>query len=455
PSDLPSDFGLLSLSQSDLLYHPSSPYSSCDPPLLPPSSLCDPLRPSSPSSYSPSSPFSSSIPPTPFSTLSPYTSSSLPPSRTFTTSPQLLPPPPHFSTTHRSPVWKERGAEEEGDMRKRRQQEVEEERQQGEGESASETSESMGGGGGRGFLLSPAHLLMREEEDSEEEEEEELTSFRPAVLRRSLSEGSLLQEPRSPRFLSDSTIHRLAGHATFDVDTGPAPGPPSISALRNQLTKEGGSLHHMLLLLNGSKDSEFRNLQLKKKTKNLATDVRSRLLFLRRRRTSACKHGNSLEKALRNHRPSMKEVLRWAESLEALLTNQYGLAVFRHFLRSEFSEENLDFWLAVERFKRTRPLSKMAARAAKIYDEFISTDAERQVNVDSSVRESTNQSLRLGVGPASFQLAQDQIFGLMEADCYPRFLRSRLYAQLANQGGQTATESSNQSGAGSAAVGQS
>lgn len=57
-----------------------------------------------------------------------------------------------------------------------------------------------------------------------------------------------------------------------------------------------------------------------------------------------------------------------------------GLAVFRHFLRSEFSEENLDFWLAVETFKRTRPFSRMAASALKIYQEFVSTDAARQVS---------------------------------------------------------------------------
>lgn len=131
--------------------------------------------------------------------------------------------------------------------------------------------------------------------------------------------------------------------------------------------------------------------------------------------------------------------------------------MFRHFLRSEFSEENLDFWLAVEKFKRTRPLSRMATRGAKIYQEFISTSAGRQVpahrgntgahcstfdlchflqvNVDSAVRESTSQSLSLGISPASFQPAQDQIFSLMESDSYPRFLRSRLYNQLANQGG--------------------
>lgn len=63
--------------------------------------------------------------------------------------------------------------------------------------------------------------------------------------------------------------------------------------------------------------------------------------------------------------------------------------------------------------------------------------------MDSSVRESANQSLHLGVNPASFQLAQDQIFSLMETDSYPRFLQSRLYAQLANQGAETATESAN------------
>uniref|UniRef100_A0A667YSJ0 RGS domain-containing protein n=1 Tax=Myripristis murdjan TaxID=586833 RepID=A0A667YSJ0_9TELE len=121
-----------------------------------------------------------------------------------------------------------------------------------------------------------------------------------------------------------------------------------------------------------------------------------------------------------------------------------GLAVFRHFLRSEFSEENLDFWLAVEKYKKTRPLSKMAARADKIYNEFISTSAARQVNVDSLVRDLTNQSLRGGAGPASFQLAQDQIFSLMETDSYPRFLRSRLYSQLANHNAAR-TQTANQS----------
>ncbi|XP_041855294.1 regulator of G-protein signaling 3-like isoform X2 [Melanotaenia boesemani] len=445
-SDLPSDFGHLSLGQSDLLYHPPSPYSS----------LSDPHRPPS-HSYSPRSSLSCSTPPppspAPFPTTSLYTSSS-PPSRFGTSPPQFVSLPScsssSSSSTLRSPVWKERGEAEEEERRKRRREEEVEERQQGEGESASETSENVGGVVGRGFLLSPPHFNLRDEEEEESDEEEgggdeEFFTYRPAVLQRSLSEGSLLQEPRSPRFLSDSTIHRLTRTANFNFgpSSGSVPQPPSPQTLRKHLTREGTSLHHMLQLLNGNKGGESRKRQLIKKNKSLAADVRSRLAFLRRRKNGTSIHGNSLEKALKNNRPPAAEVLRWADSLEALLANQYGLAVFRHFLRSEFSEENLDFWLAVERFKMTRPFSKMTARAGKIYEEFISTNAARQVNVDSSVRDSTNHNLYLGVHPASFQLAQDQIFSLMEADSYPRFLKSLLYAQLANPSTDTALEPTN------------
>ncbi|KAM3611931.1 uncharacterized protein V6R79_026061 [Siganus canaliculatus] len=412
--DLPSHFGLLSLHQSDLLCRPPSPHSSPDPlHLRAYSSLYDPVRPPSSSPYSSSSPLSSSNPPP---------SLSLPPSRMF-----MAPPP--SSSTLRSPVWKERGGDEEEG---RRSEEEVEERQQGEGDSASETSENVGGG--RGLLLRPHH--MAEEEESDEDGEEFGSAHRPGVLRRSLSEGSLLQEPPSPRFLSDSTIHRLTC-----THLSPAPRRPSLNTLRKHLTREGGSLHHMLLLLSGAKDAESRLVAPKKTMRTLAVDVRDHLPFLRRRKNTSSFNGNSLEKALRNTRPSPREVQRWAGSLEALLTNQYGLAVFRHFLRSEFSEENLDFWLAVEGFKETCPFSKLATRAWKIYDDFISVSAVRQVNVDSSVRESTNQNLRLGVKATSFQLAQDQVFSLMETDSYPRFLRSRLYAQLANQGSATTAES--------------
>uniref|UniRef100_A0A1A7XVU0 RGS domain-containing protein n=2 Tax=Iconisemion striatum TaxID=60296 RepID=A0A1A7XVU0_9TELE len=430
--DLPSDFGLLSLHQSDLPYRPNSAYAS----------LCDPPKPTSPTFCS-HIPLSSSAPPLsspPISSLPMYISSAY--SRTVSSPPPYLSP---YSSSTLSPVWKKKEETEEERKKRIREEDVEE-RQQGEGESASETSENLGGVRAGGLLLSPHHFGLQDEDEEEGGGDEEVT-FRPAVLRRSLSEGSLLQEPPSPHFLSDSTIHCLTRTATLHHSPGPAPNPPSPQTLRKQLLRDGMSLHTMLLLLNGTKGGESRkHLLRRKKTRSLVADVRSRLAFLGRRKSCSSIYGNSLEKALRNNRPSTSEVLKWAESLEALLTNQYGLAMFRHFLKSEFSEENLDFWLAVERFKNTRPFNKMAARAETIYNEFISANGVRQVNVDSFVRESTNQSIQFGVNPTSFQLAQDQIFTLMESDSYQRFLRSRLYTQLANHDSETTSELPNQSG---------
>ena len=57
-----------------------------------------------------------------------------------------------------------------------------------------------------------------------------------------------------------------------------------------------------------------------------------------------------------------------------------GLCLFRAFLVSEFSEENIAFYLACEDYQATKP-SKMAAKAKKIYDQFIGADAPREVNI--------------------------------------------------------------------------
>lgn len=57
-----------------------------------------------------------------------------------------------------------------------------------------------------------------------------------------------------------------------------------------------------------------------------------------------------------------------------------GLCLFRAFLVTEFSEENVAFYLACEDYKTTKP-SKLASKAKKIYDEFIGSDAPHEVNI--------------------------------------------------------------------------
>ncbi|KAF7664703.1 hypothetical protein LDENG_00169040 [Lucifuga dentata] len=122
------------------------------------------------------------------------------------------------------------------------------------------------------------------------------------------------------------------------------------------------------------------------------------------------------------------EPLKWKESFEKLLSSQNGLCLFRAFLVSEFSEENVAFYLACEDYRTTKP-AKLATKAKKIYDEFICCDAPREVNLDHMTKAITKENLEQP-SQSCFDLAQAKIYTLMEKDCYPRFLKSSTYLEL-------------------------
>uniref|UniRef100_A0A9J7WV00 Regulator of G protein signaling 5a n=1 Tax=Cyprinus carpio carpio TaxID=630221 RepID=A0A9J7WV00_CYPCA len=79
-------------------------------------------------------------------------------------------------------------------------------------------------------------------------------------------------------------------------------------------------------------------------------------------------------------KPTPEEAAQWRESLDKVLSNSYGLATFKSFLRSEFSEENIEFWEACEDFKKTKSPLKMAIKAKKIYEDFIQTGEHRPLH---------------------------------------------------------------------------
>lgn len=70
-------------------------------------------------------------------------------------------------------------------------------------------------------------------------------------------------------------------------------------------------------------------------------------------------------------------------NLNVFLFTEY-LAAFRSFLKSEFSEENLEFWLACEDFKSTASPEDLHLKAEGIYQEFMQPLASREVS--SSVK---------------------------------------------------------------------
>ncbi|KAG5202161.1 hypothetical protein JEQ12_003551 [Ovis aries] len=111
---------------------------------------------------------------------------------------------------------------------------------------------------------------------------------------------------------------------------------------------------------------------------------------------------------------SADEVKQWSESLEKLLANQTGQDVFGNFLKSEYSEENIEFWLACEDYKKTKS-DLLHCKAEKIYKAFVQSDAAKQINIDFRTRESTAKKIQAPT-PTSFDEAQKIIYTLMEKD---------------------------------------
>ncbi|XP_045908081.1 regulator of G-protein signaling 21-like isoform X1 [Micropterus dolomieu] len=117
------------------------------------------------------------------------------------------------------------------------------------------------------------------------------------------------------------------------------------------------------------------------------------------------------------------------ESLETLLSQKCGQIAFRDFLKSEFCEENLDFWLACQEFQTFDSPEELTQRAASIYEEFVSTESPKQVNLDFYTRKIIRQSLQQP-SPSCFVVAQKKIYSLMENDSFLRFTQSKQYQVL-------------------------
>ncbi|XP_065565343.1 uncharacterized protein LOC136030352 isoform X2 [Artemia franciscana] len=132
-------------------------------------------------------------------------------------------------------------------------------------------------------------------------------------------------------------------------------------------------------------------------------------------------------------KPKPAEAAIWAESFEKLMESKYGCALFRAFLKREFSDENLDFWLAIEKYKKL-PEDKLHEKAVLIYGEFIAEESSREVNLNGEVRKALHKACS-ALSPEDFHrnifnLAQRHIADVLKNDAYPRFLQSTLYKEL-------------------------
>ncbi|XP_023662349.1 regulator of G-protein signaling 18 isoform X2 [Paramormyrops kingsleyae] len=131
----------------------------------------------------------------------------------------------------------------------------------------------------------------------------------------------------------------------------------------------------------------------------------------------------------KNSDVSPEAALQWGESFEELLRHSDGVEMFSKFLKSEFSEENIQFWLACNDYKSTRSDSKRLNKAKTIYALYIEADAPKEINIDHPTKVTIQQNIRLPT-VSCFDVAQSKVFSLMKKDSYPRFLQSNMYLRI-------------------------
>ncbi|KAK4471664.1 hypothetical protein MN116_005071 [Schistosoma mekongi] len=119
----------------------------------------------------------------------------------------------------------------------------------------------------------------------------------------------------------------------------------------------------------------------------------------------------------------------WAKDFDKLLSDPVGCSEFKKFLITEFSSENLDFFLSVRIWRRSFGTGNAKEKANEIFKQFLIPDAPQAVNVDHSAVKSASSYL-LHPHVDMFSEAENQVYMLMKTDSFPRFLESSSYSSL-------------------------
>ncbi|XP_078360821.1 regulator of G-protein signaling rgs-2-like isoform X2 [Oculina patagonica] len=130
-----------------------------------------------------------------------------------------------------------------------------------------------------------------------------------------------------------------------------------------------------------------------------------------------------------NPKPSREEVQEWGISFEKLLTSKIGVKIFHDFLKSQYSEENLLFWLAVEKLKKETDQAAVKELAQAIYRDYLSAESPKEVSIDHKTRQLIEDVLE-EPDQNVYDSAQRHVYYVMYQDCYPRFIVSNVFKAL-------------------------
>lgn len=109
------------------------------------------------------------------------------------------------------------------------------------------------------------------------------------------------------------------------------------------------------------------------------------------------------------------------------LSETENVELFREFLKTQYCHENIDFYLACEKYSKLKHSSAgdmlVKFNARQIFNDFLGENAKQPVNVNADCIKTIQRGLNQPT-PDLFRDAQQEIFNLMRSDCYPRFCKT-------------------------------
>ncbi len=110
-------------------------------------------------------------------------------------------------------------------------------------------------------------------------------------------------------------------------------------------------------------------------------------------------------------------------NFESIMKSPVGRSKFMEFTKSEFSDENPDFWFAVQKYRKAPPADR-SKMAKEIVDTFIDSKAGREINIESHTRRAILSNFKSRFDETLFDEAYREIEYLMRTDTVPKFARS-------------------------------
>lgn len=113
-----------------------------------------------------------------------------------------------------------------------------------------------------------------------------------------------------------------------------------------------------------------------------------------------------------------------SKTLDEILHDRAKLEAFTEFSNTIFCAENINFWVAVADFKRTKGTLKRQEKGKRIIEQFVVVGSEQCVNMPEALRQDLKQSVNGACEANTFALAEVEVYKDMVVDVLPRFLRS-------------------------------